>query len=154
MKIHFLFAVLLCVPVTSLAQQATPLCPPLASESGLQWDERASNDFITCKARSADGRESLNLMLGTRDPNLRLPRALRAEPGTFSGETLYWYTPELAGRDAAYVATRRITTVKLGKDQYAQVWINADSPEELRRLQAVASELDINAARQHLAAGK
>lgn len=154
MKTHCLLAVLLCVPLAALAQQATPLCPALPSDSGLQWDERVSHDFIACKARSVDGRESLNVMLSSRDPNLRLVRALRAESGTFSGETLYWYIPELAGRDESFVATRRITVAKLGKDQYAQVWINAESPEELGRLQAVASQLDISAARHHLASGK
>ncbi|MGH8063427.1 MAG: hypothetical protein ACREO7_15595, partial [Pseudoxanthomonas sp.] len=122
MKTLCLLAALLSLPGTVLAQQATSRCPSLPSDSGLQWDERAGTGFLACKAHSDDGRQSLNVMLTSRDPDIHLSRSQRAESGTFSGESLHWYLPELAGRDPADVASRRITVIKLGKDQYAQVW--------------------------------
>lgn len=154
MKTLYLLAVLLGLPGTVLAQQTTSRCPALPSGSGLQWDEQANTGFLACKARSDDGRQSLNVMLTSRDPDIRLSRSQRAESGTFSGEELHWYVPELAGRDEAYAASRRITVVKLGKDQYAQVWIDAESPEELGRLQSMASQLDVTAGTSYLVSGK
>ena len=72
----------------------------------------------------------------------------------FSGEELRWYVPELAGRSESYAASRRITVVKLGKDQYAQVWIDATSPEELARLQSLAEQLDVSAGTSYLVSGQ
>jgi hypothetical protein len=155
MKTLYLLAALLCLPGTALAQQATTShCPALPPGAGLQWDEQANTGFLACKARSDDGRHSLNLMLTTRDPDIRLTRSQRAESGTFSGEELHWYVPEIAGRDEAFAASRRITVVKLGKDRYAQVWIDAESPEELSRLQSMASQLDVTAGTSYLVSGK
>lgn len=147
-------AVLLGLPGPVLAQQATSHCPALPSGSGLQWDERAGTGFLACKARSDDGRQTLNVMLTSRDPDIRLSRSQRAEAGTFSGESLHWYVPEFVGSDPADVATRRITVVKLGKGQYAQVWIDTDSPEALARLQSMAGQLDISAGTSYLVSGK
>lgn len=150
MKTIYLFAMLLALPGTLLAQQAATRCPALPSASGLQWQEQAGRGFIVCKALTADGRRSLNLMLTSRDPDIRLDRSRRAERGTFSGEALHWYIPELAGQDAAAVASRRITVVELGKDQYAQVWIDAASAEELDRLQSLAGQLDVSVGAAYL----
>jgi hypothetical protein len=155
MKTLYLLAALLCLADTALAQQVTTShCPALPPGSDLQWDEQANTGFLACKARSDDGRHSLNVMLTTRDPDIRLTRSQRAESGTFSGEELHWYVPELAGRDEAFAASRRITVVKLGKNQYAQVWIDAESPEELSRLQSMASQLDVTAGTSYLVSGK
>lgn len=145
MKSIYLFAVLLALPGTLFAQQTSTRCPTLPSPSDLQWQEQAGNGFIACRALTDDGRRALNVLLTSRDPGIRLDRSRRAEDGSFSGQTLHWYLPELAGQDAASIASRRITVVKLGKDQYAQVWIDAASPEELGRLQSVAGQLDISA---------
>lgn len=154
MKTFYLLAALLSLPGAALAQQATSHCPALPSGSGLQWDEQAGAGFLACKARSDDGRHSLNLMLTSRDPDIRLSRSQREESGIFSGESLHWYTPELAGRNETYIASRRITVVKLGKNQYAQVWIDAESPEELERLQSMASQLDVSAGTNYVVSGK
>jgi hypothetical protein len=154
MKTLYLLAALLSLPGTVLAQQATSRCPVLPSDSGLRWDEQASVGFLACKARSDDGRQPLNVMLTSRDPDIHLSRSQRAESGSFSGESLHWYIPELAGRDQAYVSSRRITVIKLGKNQYAQVWIDAGSPEELDRLQSMASKLDVSAGTSYLVSGK
>lgn len=151
MKTFYLLAVaLLSLPGAVLAQQAPSRCPALPADSGLQWDEQANTGFLVCKARSDDGRHSLNLMLTSRNPDIRMIRSQRAEEGVFSGESLHWYVPELAGRNEAFAASRRITVVKLGKDQYAQVWIDAESPEELSRLQSLAGQLDISAGAAYL----
>ena len=154
MKTVYLLAALLGLPGTVLAQQATSRCPVLPASSGLQWQEQASTGFLACKATSQDGGESLNMMLTSRDPDTRFSRSQRAESGVFSGEELRWYVPELAGRSESYAASRRITVVKLGKDQYAQVWIDATSPEELARLQSLAEQLDVSAGTSYLVSGQ
>jgi hypothetical protein len=154
MKTVCLLVALLGVPGTVLAQQATSHCPVLPASSGLQWQEKASTGFLACKAISEDGGESLNVMLTSRDPDIRFSRSQRAETGVFSGESLRWYVPELAGRSESYAASRRITVVKLGKDQYAQVWIDATSPEELARLQSLAEQLDVSAGARYLVSGQ
>lgn len=154
MKTVYLLAALLGLPGTVLAQQATSHCPALPASSGLHWQEQASAGFLACKAATQDGGQSLNVMLTSRDPDIRFSRSQRAESGTFSGESLHWYVPELAGRSESYAASRRITVVKLGKGQYAQVWIDATSPEELARLQSLAEQLDVSAGTSYLVSGK
>ena len=110
MKFAYLFfSVLLIAPGAALAQHADSRCPSLPASSGLQWEEKANTGFLACKARNDDGSKSINLLLTSRDPDLQLRRSRRAESGVFSGESLHWYVPELAGRDEAYVASRRIT---------------------------------------------
>ena len=150
MKTIYLLAILLALPGSLVAQQTATRCPTLPPASGLQWQERAGNGFIACKAVTDEGRRSLNLMLTSRDPDIRLDRSRRAESGTFSGTPLHWYVPELAGQDDASVASRRITVIRLGRDQYAQVWIDAASPEDLGQLQSLAGQLDISAGAAYL----
>ncbi|HBN53675.1 MAG TPA: hypothetical protein DD456_06455 [Stenotrophomonas sp.] len=123
------------------AQQAAQ-CPSLPPGSGLQWQEQAQNDFIVCKATTADGRTVLNVMLTARDPALTLTRALRAEKGRFAGEDLYWYRLDMGGRDLPGLEARRITTVKLAKNRFAQIWIDAGDVAELASLQQLTGSLD------------
>ena len=153
-RIFSLLVVLLCLPGVASAQQATSRCPSLPADSGLQWTEQASTGFLACKASSSDGQQSLNVMLTSRDPDLRLSRSQREEAGVFSGQSLHWYVPQLAGSSEAAAALRRITVVKLGKDQYAQVWIDSTSAEDLARLQAMAAKLDVSAGTRYLVSGK
>ena len=148
-----LLATLLLVPGLATAQQASDRCPTLPASSGLQWEERASTGFLACKAQSADNGKSMNLLLTSRDPDLRLSRSRREEPGVFSGQALHWYVPELAGQDESMVASRRITMVELGKDQYAQIWLDAESPEALAELQVLAGQLDVSAGAAYLVSG-
>lgn len=154
LKTLYLPVLLLGLSAPAWAQQTPSRCPPLPAGTGLQWTEKASNGFLACKAVSSDGAQSLNVMLTSRDPDLRLSRSQRAETGVFSGESLHWYVPELAGRTEEFTASRRITVVKLGKDQYAQVWVDATSAEELVRLQALAGQLDVSAGTSYLVSGK
>ncbi|MEL1265304.1 hypothetical protein [Pseudoxanthomonas putridarboris] len=133
-----------CLSASAWAQQ-TPPCPTLPDSAGLQWEQRVDRSFIACKAVTADGRQVLNVMLTARDPKISLERSLRAEEGNFSGRGMYWYRPDLGGREIPGMESRRITVVKLGKDQYAQVWIDAESPTELASLRALAQQLDVSA---------
>lgn len=134
-------ALLLAGSAGASAQQATQ-CPLLPSSSGLQWQEQAQSDFIVCKASTGDGRTVLNVMLTARDPALTLSRALRAEKGSFAGESLYWYKPDMGGRELPGLDARRITTVKLARNRYAQIWIDADDVNELAALQQLTGNLD------------
>ena len=122
------------------AQQAGQ-CPQLPAGSGLQWEQQAQSGFVLCKAATEDGRTVLNLMLTTRDPDLALNRSLRAEKGEFSGEALYWYRLDMGGRELPGMESRRITTVKLAKDRYAQIWIDAGDAAELASLQQLTGTL-------------
>lgn len=155
MKSLYCLATLLLFSGALQAQQTATRCPALPSTSGLQWQqEKTGAGFISCKAQAADGRQSLNVLLTSRDPDLRLSRSKREESGTFSGENLDWYVPELAGRDEEFMASRRITVVKLGNDQYAQVWIDAASAQDLARLQSLAGQLDVSAGAAYLASSR
>ena len=122
------------------AQQAGQ-CPQLPAGSGLQWEQQAQSGFVLCKAATEDGRTVLNLMLTTRDPDLPLNRSLRAEKGEFSGEALYWYRLDMGGRELPGMESRRITTVKLAKNRYAQIWIDAGDVSELATLQQLTGNL-------------
>jgi len=134
-------ALLLAGSATASAQQAGQ-CPLLPPNSGLQWQEQAQSDFIVCKATTGDGRTVLNVMLTARDPALTLARALRAEKGSFAGQELYWYRLDMGGRDLPGLEARRITTVKLARNRYAQIWIDAGDVGELASLQQLTGTLD------------
>ena len=129
------------VASVSAAQQPAQQCPLLPTGSQLQWQEQQQSDFIVCKATTADGRNVLSMMLGSRDPDLALSRSLRAEEGSFAGEDLYWYKLDLGGRELPGMESRRITTVKLAKKHYAQIWIDAADANELATLQQLTSNL-------------
>lgn len=133
------------LPVAALAQQPF-YCPNLPTSSELQWEQRVDSGFIACKAVDPDGRQVLNVMLTSKDPSIPLSRPLRAEEGGFSGRELYWYRLDLGGRVLPDMESRRITVVKLGKNHYAQVWINAGSAQELGALQSLTRQLDVNEA--------
>lgn len=125
-----------------LAQSASE-CPSLPASSGLQWQHLAQRDLILCKANTADGREVLSLTLSGRNPELPLNRSLRQEKGSFAGETLYWYQPDLGGQKPPGYETRRITVVKFDKNRFAQIAVYADDAIELRSLQALAQGMNL-----------
>lgn len=133
--------------------QEAPPCPTLPASAGLQWEQRVDATFIACKAVTHDGRQVLNVMLTSRDPKIRFERRLRAEESTFSGEEIHWYRLDLGGRDMPGMDSRRITVVEFDNDRYAQVWINASSPEELGTLISLAQQLDVRATSAQLSVG-
>lgn len=127
------------------AQSApAPECPLLPASSGLQWQQRAQADFVVCKASTPDGREVLSLMLSARDPDLTLSRPLRQEKGTFAGEPLYWYQPDLGGQQPPGYETRRVTVVKFDKNRYAQIALYPGTPQELGSLQSLTQGMNLN----------
>lgn len=142
--VRFFSAVLaLAACANAFAQQAVQ-CPSLPANSGLHWDQQTQSDFIVCKATTEDGRTVLNMMLSGRDPGLALNRPLRAEKGEFGGEAMYWYKLDMGGRDVPGLESRRISVVKLDKNRYAQIWIDAADTTELGTLQNLTQTLNLN----------
>lgn len=140
-----IFSAVLALGVSAnvFAQQAVQ-CPSLPANSGLHWDQQTQSDFIVCKATTEDGRTVLNMMLSGRDPDLALNRPLRAEKGEFGGESMYWYKLDMGGRDVPGLESRRISVVKLDKNRYAQIWIDAADTTELGTLQNLTQTLNLN----------
>jgi hypothetical protein len=128
---------------TAIAQNTTS-CPMLPSGSQLQWEQQVQSDFIVCKAQDANGRDVLNLMLMQRDPDLLLSRSLRAEKGVLGGASFHWYKMDTGGQNLPGQDLRRISVVKLDKNRYAQVWINAADAAELSAMQQLAGNLGMN----------
>lgn len=136
----------LLLSATVAAAQATAECPALPADSGLQWKEQAENNYLSCKATTADGREVLSLMLTQRDPDIPLSRPLRQEKGSFAGETMYWYSPDLGGQQPPGYAQRRMTIVKLDKNRYAQIALYPGDAVELGSLQNLTRGMNINSS--------
>lgn len=135
--------VCLLVSAGAVAAQATSECPSLPASSGLHWQQLAQRDLILCRASTADGREVLSLTLSARNPELSLNRALRQEKGSFAGETLYWYQPDLGGQKPPGYETRRITVVKFDRNRFAQIALYAGDASELGSLQSLAQGMSL-----------
>ena len=125
------------------AAQAPVECPSLPASSGLQWQQQVQADFLVCRASTREGREVLSLMLSARDPGIPLNRILRHEKGSFGGESMYWYQPDLGGQEPPGYADRRISVVKLDKGRYAQIALYPDSAQELGTLQQLAQGMSL-----------
>ncbi|ARQ90938.1 hypothetical protein [Stenotrophomonas maltophilia] len=134
---------LLFAVAQAAAAQAPTECPSLPASSGLQWQQLVQTDFLICRASTGDGREVLSLMLSARDPSIPLNRSLRQEKGSFGGESLYWYQPDLGGQQPPGYAERRISVVKLDKGRYAQISLYPDSAQELGSLQQLAQGMSL-----------
>lgn len=142
--VRIVSAALLLAACTTVSAQQVEQCPSLPSSSGLHWEQQAQSDFIVCKATTEDGRTVLNMMLTARDPDMQMNRALRAEKGSFAGESMHWYKLDMGGRDLPGLESRRITVVKLDKNRYAQIWIDAADVGELSNLQNLTQSLNLN----------
>ncbi len=125
------------------AAQAPSECPSLPASSGLQWQQQVKADFLVCRASTPECREVLSLMLSARDPAIPLSRSLRQEKGSFGGESLYWYQPDLGGQQPPGYAERRISVVKIDKGRYAQIALYPDSAQELSSLQQLAQGMSL-----------
>lgn len=138
----FACSLLLMGSANAFAQQSSQ-CPSLPPDSNMHWaDEQAREDYVLCKGALDDGRIVLNVMLTTSDPGLSLKRELRAEKGSFAGESMHWYRPDVGNADAPELALRRIAVIDLGKRHYAQIWIDAGDTHELAWLQQLTIDLD------------
>lgn len=131
--------------VTASAQQS-PSCPQLPPASGLQWNQLAGADYLACKAMDGEGRQVLGLMLTTRNPKITLTRSLRAEKGVVDAEEMHWYKLDLGGRELPQMESRRLTVVELQDDHYAQIWIDANTSEELASMQSLVQAMDLKPA--------
>lgn len=125
------------------AARAPAECPSLPASSGLKWQQQVQSDFLLCRASTEDGREVLSLMLSARDPAIPLSRSLRQEKGSFAGESLYWYQPDLGGQQPPGYAERRISVIKLDKGRYAQIALYPGSTQELGSLQQLAQGMSL-----------
>ncbi|MEE7548229.1 hypothetical protein HF319_15375 [Xanthomonas sp. Kuri4-1] len=134
----------LLLPAVGRAQP--PGCPSLPPAAGLQWTPLAGDDYLVCKASTADGRQVLGLMLTTRDPDIALGRDRRAEKGQIEQTPMYWYRLDLGGGVLPNMASRRIAVVELGKHRYAQIWIDAGDSGELASLQSLLQHMDLEPA--------
>jgi hypothetical protein len=134
----------LLLSAAAASAQSPTECPSLPTGSDLQWQQQVTSSFILCKASTTDGREVMSLMLSSRDPEIPLSRPLRQEKGTFAGETLYWYQPDLGGQQPPGYATRRVTVVKFDKNRYAQISLYAGDASELGSLQSMAQGMNLN----------
>ena len=136
------------LPVSGQVLAQSPFdCPTLPPDSGLQWQKLGGEDYLFCKALTADGTQVMGIMLTPREPKLSLPRNNREEQGKINDENFYWYVPDLAGREGP-ASSRRIATVEVGKKRYAQITIDAGDIEQLHRLQGLAERLDMGDSRQ------
>ncbi len=137
-------SLLLCA-ATASAQQP-PTCPTLPPAAGLQWNQLAGDDYLVCKATDAEGRQVVGLMLTTKDPGIVLSRDRRAEKGQVESEPMYWYRLDLGGQKLPQMESRRLTVVQLGKNRYAQIWIDANTGNELSSMQSMIQGMDLQPA--------
>jgi len=121
----------------TFAPAAMATCPHLPQGTDVQWEESSGQSHRVCRAIDADGNQLLGVMFTEGKP-LKLSRRNRVEEGTIGGREVHWYRPEIAQADAA---EKRVTVLELSDDRYAQVWIDANDPEQLRRALNLAARL-------------
>jgi hypothetical protein len=134
-----LCAALSMLAPAAMAAEALPrACPALPEETGLHWETRDQGKFLLCRAMDIENRQAFGIMLTEDKPDIRLNKSHRAEAGVINGQGMYWYYPDAGGNT---LATRRITVVEIGEDQYAQIWIDATDEQRMQSLQNVVRGL-------------
>ena len=128
-KLHFLGLLLAATAFDAIAEDAA--CPALPVDSTLRWEAKAGDGFTVCRA--LDGERQVPGLMLTGQPTVNLMRRNREEEGRIGSHEVHWYQPPIAAQTGE---RKRITIVELGKDRYAQVWVDASSDEELRQLLA------------------
>lgn len=136
-KLRFLGLLAAAWALPAAAQQAT--CPTLPAGSHLHWQQQAGNGFTVCRALDGE-RQVLGVML-TSQPTVNLRRRYREEQGTIGLHEVHWYQPEIV---ASTGERKRVTVVELGKNRYAQVWVDAASDDELQQLLSLARGIALN----------
>lgn len=119
---------------------AADACPPLPQAAGLHWQQSGDGNYTVCRAVDEGGRQILGVML-TSQPTVNLRRRNRVEEGVIAGREVHWHRPEIADPEAI---EKRVAVVELGKDRYAQVWVDANDPAQLRRALNLAQMLALN----------
>ncbi len=140
-KTIFRFGLLLAIAAAPASANDNPdPCPPLPQEAGLHWQHSGSRNFTVCRAVDEGGTQLLGVML-TPQPTVNLRRRNRVEEGIIGPHEVHWYRPEIAEPGAE---EKRVTVIELGKDRYAQIWVDANDPDQLRRALAVAQALALH----------
>ena len=134
-KTIFPLGILLGLSFTPAAAAET--CPPLPQQAGLHWEQSGGKDFTVCRALDDSGKQLLGVML-TAEPTVNLRRRNRVEESVIAGQEVHWYRPEIAEPGAE---EKRVTVVELGKKRYAQIWVDAEDPGQLRRAIELAGVL-------------
>lgn len=131
---------------SAIAHADSGHCPSLPNEAALQWRELLGQGYLACKAIATDGHEVLGLMLSEQSPDLKFSAKQRAERGTIDHTSVQWYQPNLGTQWAEAAKLRRVTVVKFSRHRYAQIWINAQSPEELTATENLVTSLSVEDA--------
>lgn len=119
------------LPVAGItwAQEDPGACPYLATESGLVWEHRGSDKHDFCRALRADGSEAFGVNISAKVP-FKPKGGNRAERVTIEGREVIWYRTEIAGSDIEV----RETLVELPDGRKAHMWLQANSPDQLREI--------------------
>lgn len=119
-------------------------CPQLPDGSSLRWEYRAGADSDFCRAiRNSDGSEAFGLYIAAKSP-FAPRRGDRAEAGSIDGHSMHWYRGELAGKPNVQV---RETLIEVGSGKLAHIWLQANSPEQLKEVLGQAEGLRFSATR-------
>lgn len=141
------FCLLLVLSAAAHAQDAVPAaqgnCPMLPADTGLRWEHRGTADSDFCRALRSDGSEAFGLYISNKSP-FEPRRADRAEAGNIDGKPMHWYRGELAGKPQVQV---RETLIEIGSGKTAHVWMQADSPDQLKEVLGQTEGLRFPSAR-------
>ncbi|WP_343237080.1 hypothetical protein [Xanthomonas sp. XNM01] len=120
--------------------QAQQTCPELPAGAPLSWEQQPGSGFLVCRAVATDGRQVFGVML-TDKPTISPRRRNRQEEGRIGSHEMYWYEPDIA---VSTGEEKRVTVIELGKDRYAQIWVDAPDPEALQRSLALAQGIALD----------
>lgn len=102
----------------------------LPADTGLRWEYRGTADTDFCRALRSDGSEAFGLYIAAKQP-FEPKRGDRAEASTIDGKSIHWYRGELAGKPQVQV---RETLIEAGNGKMAHIWMQANSPEQLKEV--------------------
>lgn len=119
--------------------QQTSVCPPLpADATDLHWVTLRTDSVLLCRALRRDSGEDAFAVTFSRKSPFRPNNRLREGQGQISGERIWWYRGEIAGRPDELV---REALLELGRNQVAHIFIRTNDKAELNRYQAIAQNL-------------
>ena len=126
--------------LSAYAQAVPSSCPGLPADAGLQWETQVGEGFNVCRAMNANGQQILGMMFTHKKPGVPLLRNQRQGEGSIGRYDVYWYRPTIADPD---VVEKRVTVLELEDERYVQVWVEANSTEELQRSLALMRGINL-----------
>ncbi|ADV27903.1 hypothetical protein Psesu_2067 [Pseudoxanthomonas suwonensis 11-1] len=120
--------------IAASSTAAAAECPSLPQGTGVEWQEAEGTNYKVCRAIDEAGTQLLGVML-TPEPQLKLRRRNRVEEGMVGRHEVHWYRPEIVEPGAA---EKRVTVIELDDDRYAQIWLDANDPAQLKRAMHIA----------------